>query len=177
MSWYGSGHPLAQLPGRGAGLGISVESVRRRAYRNRRRRQEGNDGSVRVAVPVSVLAPATGTGRDAAQDKTPDPAALLAAKDEHIADLRRQLDHARTERTRLIADAQAERDRLLAVVEQLTAQLAPVTAAPDGPDKHGAREATFRVEAVQGSAGMWRSLRDRGLNWIGRRLARLNRPT
>lgn len=73
---------------------ISKASAWKLVTRRGWQRLKGNDGTIRIYVPRGQEQPQTDVPKDVAKDTTPDSAAVIAAKDEHIADLRLALGRA-----------------------------------------------------------------------------------
>lgn len=109
-------------------LGVTPQAIRNRINRGTLETQKNNRGQilVRVAPTVPSTVPATVGNRLASGDNPLQ--AIVERQLEQIADLREQvarlggIDAARQQQ---VADLQAERDRLLALVERLTERQGP----------------------------------------------------
>lgn len=104
--------PLAQAADR---LGITTDSIRRRIRRGKLRAYKDNQGRWLVEVP-SGHAPGPGPERVAGGQ--------LAGLRDQLERLGAELAEVRSEYREQVADLRAERDRLLALVERLTAERA-----------------------------------------------------
>lgn len=138
--------------------GLTVETIRQRIKRNKLRGIKGNDGKIRVKLTddeieaLKAARPFVGTPvnqpTDGPTDQSTDQAAAaLAAYESHIATLKEQLDHLRTESadqrralqtmadasatsTRALAEAQAEIARLSADRDRIQEQLHKLSKKP-----------------------------------------------
>lgn len=93
-------------------LHIKPDSVRRRAAARKWSRRLGNDGLARVRIPTDAIPP--DVGGDVTPARTPDTSEELNAARVELSGLRAELAGVRDRLT----DAQANRDRLAALLEK-----------------------------------------------------------
>lgn len=93
-------------------LGILPDSVRRRAAARKWARRMGNDGKARVRIPADAIAP--DIRGDVTPARTPDTSEKLNEARVELSALRAELSGVRDR----LADTQAERDRLYALLER-----------------------------------------------------------
>lgn len=99
-----------------ARLGILPDSVRRRAAARKWPRRRGNDGRARVRIPTDALPPdvTPDVRRDVTPDLAPDTSVELNEARVEISALKAELAGVRDR----LADTQADRDRLAALLEK-----------------------------------------------------------